>query len=100
MRAHQVLDPGVVVEKVAGHVLSVSGDAETAVGHFGDERQVGVGPYAAESSSRLKCAARPWPWGQALDRSGSYTGLRRSAARRVASTNLGGLFAGVSAIML
>src|ERR1700730_11446272 len=45
---HNVLDPGVVLQAVHGQVLAVAGVPEAAVGHLGDERDVGVHPDAAE----------------------------------------------------
>ena len=43
-----MLDAGVVVEAVLAEVLAVAGVLEAAVGHLGDERDVGVDPHAAE----------------------------------------------------
>src|SRR5829696_7478400 len=45
---HDVLDPGVVLEPVQAEVLAVAGVLETAVGHLGDQGDVGVDPDAAE----------------------------------------------------
>ena len=47
-RAHNVLDAGVVLDPVDRQVLAVPGVLEAAVGHLGDEGDVGVDPHAAE----------------------------------------------------
>src|SRR5256714_6636543 len=46
--AHNVLDPGVVLESVYRQVLAVPGVLETAVRHLGDEQDVGVDPDGPE----------------------------------------------------
>jgi hypothetical protein len=43
-----VLDAGVVLEPVQAQVLAVAGVLEAAVGHLGDQGDVGVDPDAAE----------------------------------------------------
>src|SRR5580658_3912504 len=53
--AHDVLDPGVVVEAVAGQVLAVARVLESAMRHLGDERDMGVDPHRPE----VKLASGP-----------------------------------------
>src|SRR5664279_2921081 len=48
---HDVLDAGVVLETVEREVLAISRVLEPAVRHLGDDRDVGVDPYAAEVQS-------------------------------------------------
>src|SRR5215475_9265972 len=46
--AHDVLDPGVVLESVYRQVLAVPGVLEPPMRHLGDERDMGVDPDGAE----------------------------------------------------
>src|SRR5829696_4833935 len=46
---HDVLDDGVVLERVHGEVLAVAGLLEAAVRHLGGERDVVVDPHTAET---------------------------------------------------
>src|SRR5664280_2927623 len=45
---HHVLDPRVILETIDGKILAVARLLESAVGHFGDHRNVGVHPYATK----------------------------------------------------
>jgi len=46
--AHYVLHPRVLLKTVYREVFTVPGVLEAAVGHFGDERDVGIDPYTTE----------------------------------------------------
>src|SRR5205823_11044779 len=46
--AHDVFDPGVVLEAVHGQVLAVPGVLEPAMGHLRHDRDVCVDPHGAE----------------------------------------------------